>query len=453
MLSSLVCLGRHTITGLLCTSGRQLGDWSADYRLFSQMRFDPGALFGTIRRGILGHLHQQEPLVVAMDDSLLKKSGTKIPGVAYRRDPLGPPFHINFVRAQRILQISAALPHKSTHAPARLIPIDFAHTPTASKPRKNSPPQAWQEYHRLRQELNLSRQGAARLKGLRQALEADEPNKKRALWVAVDGRFTNSTILKGLPDLTTLIGRVRADAKLYYPPEPNAPSQRGRKRQYGHLAPTPEALRKDPSIPWHTLEVFAAGKLHKLKIKTLAPLLWRTAGPALPLRLIAIAPLAYRPKKGSRLLYRKPAYLICTDPRQALQRIIQAYFWRWDIEVNFRDEKQLLGVGQAQVRNESSVEAAPALAVAAYAILLLAAAKAFGSTSQPYSLPPPKWRRNKEKPRASTSDLISHLRAELWGKALGQSNFSHFMHEHIPDTKPENYLPHLPSAVLYAVNS
>ena len=47
MLSSLVCLGRHTITGLLHTAGGSFQDWSALYRVFSQSRVDSEALFGT----------------------------------------------------------------------------------------------------------------------------------------------------------------------------------------------------------------------------------------------------------------------------------------------------------------------------------------------------------------------------------------------------------------------
>src|ERR1035438_6925244 len=68
--------------------------------------------------------------------------------------------------------------------------------------------------------------------------------------------------------------------------------------------------------------------------------------------------LAYRLRKGSKLLYRDPAYLICTDPELDPRQIIETYFQRWDIEVNFRDEKTLLGVGQAQVRAAASVESA-----------------------------------------------------------------------------------------------
>jgi|GEM_PF-6832766 len=44
-LSQLVCLGRHTVTGVICASGRQFEDWSADYNLFSKERFDKEKTF------------------------------------------------------------------------------------------------------------------------------------------------------------------------------------------------------------------------------------------------------------------------------------------------------------------------------------------------------------------------------------------------------------------------
>ena len=135
LLSQLVCLGRHTVTGVTATAGAAFQDWSAQYRLYSQARFDPEAVFGVVRRQLQQQLSSEEPLVVAMDDSLLRKTGTEIPGVSWRRDPLGPPFQVNFVRAQRILQLSAALPSRE-NASARLIPIDFQHVPTARKPKR-----------------------------------------------------------------------------------------------------------------------------------------------------------------------------------------------------------------------------------------------------------------------------------------------------------------------------
>ena len=87
------------------------------------------------------------------------------------------------------------------------------------------------------------------------------------------------------------------------------------------------------------------------------------------------------------IVYRKPAYLICTNPNLSLDQVLQAYLWRWDIEVNFRDEKTLRGVGQAQMRHPHSVESVPALAVAAYALLLLAATQTYGPNGMPDTHP------------------------------------------------------------------
>ena len=440
------------MTGLVCASGHQFGDWSADYRLFARERFDASELFGVARREVLDRLPRQAPLVAAMDDSILRKRGLKTAGVAWRRDPLGPPFHTNFVLGQRFLQLSAALPGGAGTgpAPARMIPIDLRHAPTAKKPRKNAPAVEWQRYRIAQEEANISAVGVGCLADLRESLDSDPGGIERPLWAVVDGRFTNAAVLKNLPDRTWIIGRIRKDTKLYLPPEEAVRTGRGRRPVYGKQIPTPEGIRKDESIPWQTVEVFAAGKKHDLGIKTMAPVKWRSAGGEHNLRLIIIAPLAYRPRKGSRLLYRKPAYLICTDPNIPIAGALQSYVWRWDIEVNFRDEKTLLGVGQAQVRNQASVEKVPQLITAAYAFLLLAAAKTFGPAGIPGALPLPKWRRDHKPQRASTQSLINHLRGELWGKAMGLDNISGFTSGKQADTKPEKLLPDLPSAVLYA---
>jgi hypothetical protein len=205
--------------------------------------------------------------------------------------------------------------------------------------------------------------------------------------------------------------------------------------------------------------IFAAGKVHNFRVKVLSGVLWKPAGPDKPLLLVVIGPLYYRPSKKSQLLYRDPAYLICTDPGAQLGKIIQAFVWRWEIEVNIRDEKQLVGLGQAQMRNEKSVESDPALVVAAYAMLLLAGLAAF--PNQDCSLPPPRWRK-KDKPRLSTQDLINQLRFELWGKAMGvdsataddtvktKGNFEGFRYAGSIDQKPKKSMPDLTSAVLYA---
>jgi hypothetical protein len=92
---------------------------------------------------------------------------------------------------------------------------------------------------------------------------------------------------------------------------------------------------------------------------------------------------------------------------------LQAYFYRWEVEVDQKDEKDLLGVGQAQVWSEQAVPRQPAFHVASYAMLLIAAIQCFGLHSTA-SLPPlPRWRQHKPPLRLSAAQLLARLRTEL----------------------------------------
>ena len=143
-------------------------------------------------------------------------------------------------------------------------------------------------------------------------------------------------------------------------------------------------------------------------------------------QIMVIAPLRYRLSKKGPLLYRQPAYLICTDPDLPPEKILQAYLWRWDIEINFRDEKTLLGTGQAEVRNPISVKAVPQMMVASYSLLLLAGIHNWGIKGIPQPQNIPKWQNPNKKYRASTNDLIKQLRHELWADSISSINLSHF---------------------------
>jgi len=421
VLAQLISFGRHTITGLLRTQNRHDQDWTADYRFYSHDRFDEDQVFAAVRREVEATLSADAPLVAAMDDSLLRKSGTKVHGVRYQRDPMSPPFGVNFVRGQRVLQISAAVPQDN--GAARLIPVDFHHAVLPAKPSRNATAAELEAYQQLRAQKNINRVGTSRLEHLRRAMD-EGGAQTRPLIVSVDGRFTNRTVLRSVPERTVLIGRIRKDAALFMLPQDQP--ERGRKRKYGAQAPTPEQLLKDETIAFETVKAFACGRSHDFKIKRLGPLLTPMDKGAHPLQLVVIKPLGYRLSNNSKLCYRQPAFLICTDPTLAVEKLVQWFLWRWDIEVNFRDEKTILGVGQAQVRTEASSQNAPALAVAAYAMLLVASIKTYGKTGAPDRLHHAKWYRRKPEQRATTNELINQLRFELWAGALNPRHFAAF---------------------------
>ncbi len=445
LLAHLICPGRHTVTGLLTTFGKQFRDWSADYALYAKERLDVGVIFGMVRRQIESLACASRPLCVALDDTVLRKTGKTIPGAAWRKDPLGPPFNVNLIWAQRELQLSAAVADDNNEV--RMIPIGFRDASTPRKPRKGARPEQFAAYREQMKQANLNAVAGATLHQLQAERASEHAGSPPALHALVDGSFTNRRILRNLPENTTLIGRIRKDAKLSAKPTAQAP--RGRKRIYGQDLPTPEEIRQDPSIPWLTVQVRATGKWRDFQVKTIGPVRWRAAG-ALDLRLVVIRPVGYRLRTGARRLYTQPAYLICTDPLLPLEDLLQEYIWRWDIELNHRDEKTILGVGQAQVRNEHSVDNLPASAVAAYAMLHLAAIKAYGPGGKPPAIPQAKWRNPAKKQRPSTQDLINELRRELWARAIRPEVLSDFMNTAHRHTKPIQFRPNLCSAVFAA---
>lgn len=445
MLSHMVCFGRHTITGLLRLQNRSQLDWTADYRFYAEDHFDEDKAFGSLRSHIEEDLAHDAPLVSAMDDSLLRKTGTRISGVRFMRDPMSPPFHVNFVRGLRVLQISAAVPQGQEGA-ARMVPIDFQHAALPFKPRKNAPAHLQEAYQKERARKNINIVGRERLAFLRQQMD-QTGSTHRQLVVSVDGRFTNSTVLQKVPQRTTLIGRVRKDALLFYPPQEH--KGLGRKRKYGLRCPTPEELLKDEKVPFQKVNVHYAGKRQSLEVKTLGPVYTQMDKAQRPLRLLVIKGPRYHLTR-TKTDRREPAFLICTDPALPLAKVLQYYSWRWDIEVNFRDQKTILGVGQAQVRNPASNQNAPALAVAAYAILLLASLKTYGAQGKPEHFHKPRWDPRKSSRRATTNDLRNQVRYELWFSAL-QTHFRPLCSNQHPDPNGRKCELPLDSALFHTI--
>ena len=179
-MAALVSPCRGTLTSLICMCGRAQQDWTADYRLYSRDRVNPAGLFSTVLHEIETNLPATTPLVAAIDDTLVRKTGGKIDGVGWKRDPLGPAFQTNLVRGQRYVQLSAAWPGQGGQA--RMIPVDFTHAPMPPKPGKKATPELVEEYKEKKKQQRLNVVALARIQQLRQALP-----EARQLVVAGDG--------------------------------------------------------------------------------------------------------------------------------------------------------------------------------------------------------------------------------------------------------------------------
>jgi hypothetical protein len=223
--------------------------------------------------------------------------------------------------------------------------------------------------------------------------------------LAGDGSFCNRTCFGDIPARSILLVRARKDARLCFRAAEDS------RRFYAVAKFTPEQVRRDESRTYKTTKIFYGGKRRKVRYKEIAKVYWQRGANKLPLRLIVIAPTPYRKSKSKKLYYRDPAYLLTSDLRSSLKQLLQIYFDRWQIEVNHREEKDTLGVGQAQLWNITSVPKQPVLAVAAYSALLLASLQAFGAERGEAYAQLPKWRRKARRP--SALDLITLLRKEM----------------------------------------
>jgi hypothetical protein len=402
-LGSLLVLGRATVSRILWTSGREQKSWSGEYFVHSRSAWDPHALFTPLLKTGLAFC-PGKLVGVAVDDTRLRKTGRSIPQAAWHRDPMSPPFHTNLMLGLRFLQASLLVPlHRGGPFSARGIPIRFEEVSTVKKPGKKASEESWQQYKEDRKRFNLSQRFVQTMARLRDALDA-AGGEHKTLAIAGDGSFCNRTVLATIPERTILIVRTRKDAKLCFAAVP------GGRRVYAEEKFTPDLVRLDETIPWKTTKIFYGGKRRKVRYKEVALVLWQTGAKTLPLRLFVIAPTPYRKRKSSKLYYRQPAFLLCTDLTSSPRQLLQIYFDRWQIEVNHREEKDTLGVGQAQLWNPTAVPKQPALVVGAYSALMLAALKNFGAERGTAYAQLPKWRRNARRP--SCLDLITLLRKE-----------------------------------------
>jgi len=403
-LGSLTCLGRRCLSRIIWTNGGQHRSWSAEYFLHSRCQWEPQQLFHPILKRALAYCPQR--LVgVALDDTKLRKTGRSIQQAFYQRDPLSPPFHVNLVLGLRFLQASLLVPlHRTANVGTRALPIRFQEVSRVKRPGKKACPEQQKQYKAAVKLKNLSHSFVQMGKQLREELDR-AGGRDKILVLTGDGSFCNRTCFSDIPNRSALLVRARKDAKLCFRAAANT------RRFYAPEKFTPEQARKDDGRGWKTIRIFYGGKRRRIRYKDVGNLYWQRGAVKRPLRLFVLAPTPYRKSKSRKLYYRDPAYLLTTDLHSSATPLLQIYFDRWQIEVNHREEKDTLGIGQAQLWNVTSVPKQPVLAVAAYSALLLASLQAFGSERGAAYAELPKWRRNARRP--SCLDLITLLRKEM----------------------------------------
>ncbi len=405
-IANIILSSRKPVSQLINVLGKGEKDWSSHYRLYSQYKWDDEKVFETIIESLKPELNKLSFLAINYDETSIPKGGKKIPGVSLQRDPHSPKFRANFKLALRCGQASIQLPITNEHTIARSIPIDFKVCPVLKKPSKKASEEEIKKYKAESKEKTFSKQALQRFKALRALLDRQGFANKQMMMV-VDNAFCNQTIFKENLERTTILARARKDTKLCFA------AKKPRSNQFfDSISFCPEDVLKDNNIPWKQCVIRKKGKKIKVKYKEAQKVYWRTGAGRKPLRLLVIAPLRYWKHKSWQ--YTDVAFLLTDDIEVSAKELVQAYNNRWQIEVNHWDEKDVFGLGDAQVRSAMSVERQLRSVVFAYSVVLVAGRKyEVGRQGMIMEgMGRSKW--YCKRPRWSLRDMTSRLRYELW---------------------------------------
>jgi hypothetical protein len=395
-------------------AGLQNVDWSATFKIFSRCKWEEKRLFDSIVKESLTYF-PGDFVTIAADDTKVKKTGLKIPYTGFFFDPLSPHFHPNFLWGHRILQASVTLPlyeqysgqvknEEDTYNASRGIPVRVINVPALKKPGKRATIEEIKKYKQDSKTHNMSHAFVDMVRDLRVSFDQAGASAKKLLMV-VDGSFCNKTVWTAAFDRTDVIARCRKDASLCFKAEETS------RCFYAKEKFSPLSVYQDQTIQYQDCNLFIGKKYRKVRYKEVNEVYWQRGAGRKVLRLIIVSPRPYK-SYGRKQLYKQQAYLLTDNQTLDAVTLIQQYVNRWEIEVNHRDEKNNIGLGQAQVWNKKSVDKQPALLIAAYSMMLLASLKCYGTDRANEYLPQPKWRKGSTRP--SCNDLLNLMRKELY---------------------------------------
>lgn len=411
----MLTMGTVQISRVLWTLGLSWRDWSGEYRHFSRGNWDAQDCFEPLLAAA-ERLCTGDYVDVAGDFTHIRKSGRKIAGVRLMRDPASDiKWNNNLIRGLQYLQLGLLVPvahpdrSASVGSATRCLPVHFSSVPSLKKPGKKATQQEWQQYkqdQRARPAMIASREAIA---SVRSRLDA-HGGHQQTLSVILDGSFANRTILADPIERTEITCRCRRNARLRF--GKTSSDARG---FYQPDSFTPDSIRTEHQThPFTEAPIRLTNRTITVRYKDIGNVYWPGAAKRRPLRLLMVAQPHHKAKgtSGQAPCFDQDTYhIITTDLERPAHEIIQAAFDRWQIEVAHREQKTVFGIGDAQVRNEKSVQRHPAFAVACYSLLHLAAIELHQEHPDCLNIQMPKWHTRRSRPSIQT--LLNVLRQEI----------------------------------------
>lgn len=395
LLEGWILAGMRSMTSTaLAARGAFPKHFASYYRFFSEGAWSVDEL-GIALLGLVLPCAPRGPLVVAIDDTLARKTGKRIWGANMHHDPLAwlpnaLAFGHNWVVLAVIVRVPLVKRHVAVPVLWRLYRSQKARTGKTGrgKRERKCTGATSATTHRTRPELAVEL-----LHLLRNAL-----GDGRQVRVVGDSAYGGKSVTRRLPENTVCISRLPMNAALYDVAPPRRPGQKGCPRKKGARLKNPEQMAADRTR-WRTCKVRLYGKKVAVRYKDRIALWYQSTRNA-PLRIVVV-----RDPKGRR---RDEAFF-STDPAMRIETILETYAQRWSLEVAFRDAKQHLGFERSQARTRKAVERTGPFAFVTYAITLAWFCR-IGHQHYP-NLPIMPWYRHKRGP--SFADMQTLLKQEI----------------------------------------
>jgi SRSO17 transposase len=243
-----LCIGRHTVTGVLRASGA-VGEkhHTSFHRFFRTAAWQLDAIGLCLIPLIVKLLPADEPIVVSLDDTLGRHTGKHIRGASMHHDPLlstraKPVFHWGHLWVVVSIVVRVPLWKKTLALPvlARLYR-------SAKLCEKDKRP--------FRKKTELAAELIAILAG---ALP------ERRIRIVADANYANASVLKKLPSNVDFIGRALMDAAVYARPRRK---RMGRPAVKGGRLPSPKQRGRSPE-GWRRVKVEVYGKVVVVQVKS-----------------------------------------------------------------------------------------------------------------------------------------------------------------------------------------
>jgi len=322
----IACPGRHSISRVIqaASDPEQEKHHSSFYRFLSHGRWATDSVGQVLLHLLLPWLPQQ--ITMILDDTLCHKGGPHLFGAAMHYDSHASTYGRGTSEGRKGF---FAFGHNWVVA-AVWLPLPWNRDRGLALPlltrlyrsKKRCP----KGQYRKRTEM------AAELVELLAAWLPPE----RTLHVVADSEYACKTLVRDLPRNVSFTGPMVMDAALY---DEAGPYQgRGRRRLKGIRLPSPKELIASSSTPWKKLTLTIYGREVTLLVKA-QHALWYTVAGKQQLSIVVT-----RDPKG----HLRDRAFFTTEDECSEREILLQFARRWEIEVAFRNTKQVMGLEDPQ---------------------------------------------------------------------------------------------------------